>query len=200
TATQGTQYSFQPTAADADGDPLTFSIANRPWWATFSTSTGRLQGTPGSFSVRTFNNIVISVRDGAATRSLPAFSIPVAAANRAPAISGSPATGATTGSQYTFLPSASDPDGDTLTFSIQNRPSWATFSTSTGRLQGTPGAGNVGTFGNIVIRVSDGETTATLPTFSITVSAANAAPTISGTPAAAATVGQQYSFQPSASD
>ena len=29
-----------------------------------------------------------------------------------------------------------DPNGDALTFSIQNRPSWATFSTSTGRLSG----------------------------------------------------------------
>ena len=31
-------YSFQPTAYDANGDALTFSIANKPVWATFSSS------------------------------------------------------------------------------------------------------------------------------------------------------------------
>ena len=57
--------------------------------------------------------------------------------------------------------------GATLTFSIQNLPSWATFSTSTGALSGTPSA--AGTFSNIVISVSDGTTTMTLPAFTITV-------------------------------
>jgi hypothetical protein len=73
------------------------------------------------------------------------------------------------GTAYSFQPTASDPDGNTLTFSIQNAPSWTTFNTTTGRLQGTPTAGNVGTFGNIVIRVSDGTTTTSLAAFSISV-------------------------------
>jgi hypothetical protein len=33
---------------------------------------------------------------------------------------------------------AADGKGDTLTFSIQNMPSWATFSLTTGQLTGTP--------------------------------------------------------------
>ena len=56
--------------------------------------------------------------------------------------------------------------GATLAFSIQNRPSWATFSTTTGRLSGTPSA--AGTTSNIVISVSDGTTSVSLPAFSIT--------------------------------
>jgi hypothetical protein len=51
---------------------------------------------------------------------------------------------------------------------VQNKPAWATFSTTTGRLSGTPTTG--GTFGNIVISVSDGKDTASLPAFSIAVS------------------------------
>ncbi len=43
-----------------------------------------------------------------------------------------------------FTPSANDADGDTLTFTISNRPSWATFNGTTGRLSGTPGASHVG--------------------------------------------------------
>src|SRR4029450_6300439 len=89
-ATEGTQYTFQPIATDADGDALTFTIANRPSWATFNSNTGRLQGTPSSSNVLTYGNIVISVSDGKASTPLPAFSITVAAAYAAPASSGKP--------------------------------------------------------------------------------------------------------------
>jgi hypothetical protein len=201
TATQGTLYTFTPTASDADGNALTFTIANRPTWATFSTATGRLQGTPGSSHIRTYSNIVISVSDGTASTPLPAFSITVASSNTAPTISGTPPITATAGTQYSFTPTASDGDGGTLTFSIVNRPTWATFSTTTGRLQGTPASANVGTFADIRISVSDGQDSAPLAPFSIVVSdAANRAPTISGVPPAAVVVGTAYSFTPTAND
>jgi hypothetical protein len=58
-----------------------------------------------------------------------------------------------------------------LTFSIVNKPAWATFTTSTGRLQGTPAAGDVGTISGIVISVSDGEANALLGAFAIAVQA-----------------------------
>ena len=182
--TQGTAYSFQPTASDADSDPLTFSITNRPSWATFSTTTGRLQGTPTASNVGTFSNIAISVGDGKVTAQLPAFAIVVSnTANRAPVISGTPGTSVVQGTAYSFQPTASDPDGDPLTFSIANRPSWATFSTTTGRLQGTPTASNVGAFNNIVISVSDGKTTTSRAAFNVTVLAvASGSATLSWTP------------------
>ena len=91
--------------------------------------------------------------------------------NSAPTISGTPATGVTSGQAYSFQPMAADPDGQTLAFGIANKPSWASFSTTTGRLSGTPAAANAGTFANIVISASDGTATATLPEFSIVVSA-----------------------------
>lgn len=168
TASVGAAYSFQPSASDADGDTLGYSIANRPSWATFSTTTGRLSGTPTATG--TFSNIVIKVSDGKSTASLPAFSINVTnTANRAPVISGTPAQSVNAGSAYSFRPSASDADGNTLTYSIANRPGWATFSTSTGQLSGTPSASQVGSYGNIVISVSDGKASASLPAFSIAV-------------------------------
>lgn len=89
--------------------------------------------------------------------------------NHAPSITGTPAAAAATGTPYSFQPSATDADGDALTFSISNKPSWATFSTTTGSLTGTPAAGDVGSTRNIAISVSDGKTSASLSTFSITV-------------------------------
>jgi hypothetical protein len=196
-------YAFQPTAADADGDALTFSISNRPAWATFSTATGRLSGTPGTTNVATYANIVVSVSDGRVTTSLPAFSLMVQGpTNRAPTITGTPGTSVQVSQAYSFQPVGTDADSDTLTYSITNRPTWATFNTATGRLSGMPAAANVGTFASIVVGVSDGKASVVnLPAFSINVTAApNRAPTISGTPATSVTVGAAYSFQPSATD
>jgi hypothetical protein len=195
-------YNFQPTAADADGDTLRFAISNRPSWAAFSSSTGRLSGTPRTANIATYSNIVISVNDGTVTTMLPAFSIQVRGPdNRAPTISGSPATGVQATQTYTFTPSATDPDRDTLTYSINNLPRWASFNGSTGRLSGTPAAGDVGTYSNLIITVSDGRASASLRAFSVVVSApANRAPTISGSAPTTVTAGSAYSFTPSAND
>jgi hypothetical protein len=170
--TVGAPYSFTPTAADPEGATLAFAIANRPTWATFSVTTGRLQGTPTAANVGSYANIAISVSDGTASASLPAFTITVnAAPNSPPTISGTPATSVVQGTAYSFRPTAADADGNPLTFAIVNKPSWATFDTTSGLLQGTPGAGDVGTTTGIAIRVSDGVASASLSSFSIAVQA-----------------------------
>ncbi len=205
TAIVGSAYSFTPTASDPDGQVLSFSINWKPTWASFNKTTGRLSGTPTR--ARTWGKFIIRVSDGRISRSLPAFSITASsAANRPPVISGTPSASVMVGQIFTFTPTASDPDGQTLTFRITNKPSWATFSTSTGRLRGTPTATHVGNYPNIVIAVSDGRTTVSRPAFSIavrpsgTVEPPNRAPVISGTPVTSATVGQPYSFRPTVSD
>ena len=185
-ATVGTKYSFMPTASDANGDSLGFSIANKPSWLSFSTSSGQIYGTPTSSNVGTNSNIVIGVSDGKVTTKLAAFSITVKASsstNSAPKISGSPTTSIKAGSAYSFTPTASDANGDTLTFSISNKPSWATFSTTTGKLYGTPSAAQVGSYANISIKVSDGKVSASLATFAINVTATGSgAATLQWTP------------------
>ncbi len=115
------------------------------------------------------SDIVISVSDGIATASLPAFSIEVKKINHAPTISGTPATTVDAESLYRFTPTASDTDNDRLLFSITNKPSWASFDTATGELSGTPLNEDAGVTSDIVISVSDGIATASLPAFSIEV-------------------------------
>jgi Putative Ig domain len=73
----GAQYSFVPSAKDENGDPLIFSITNRPPWTAFDSSNGTLSGTPTMADVGTYSSIRISVTDGAATASLPTFNIQV---------------------------------------------------------------------------------------------------------------------------
>ena len=157
TVFQNDVYSFTPTAADADGDTLTFSIQNPPAWASFDEATGALAGTPNDADVGTTSGILISVNDGVnASVGLPAFDLTVNNVNDAPTISGTPVTTLVEFAFYSFTPTTEDVDGDTLTFSIQNPPAWASFDPATGALAGTPGNANVGITTGIVISVSDG--------------------------------------------
>jgi hypothetical protein len=91
--------------------------------------------------------------------------------NTAPTIGGTPPSAVAAGTPYSFAPTATDPEGDVLTFRIEHRPAWATFSTATGRLQGKPTAADVGSYGDIVITATDGAALAALEPFAITVDA-----------------------------
>ena len=167
---QGAAYAFVPSTADVDGDALVFSIMNKPTWASFDTVTGALTGMAVNADVGVTNGIVISVSDGTTSTSLPAFNLTVVNVNDPPIINGTPAVSVDQDSAYSFTPTASDVDlGTTLTFSITNKPVWASFNTSTGALTGTPVAANVGADAGIVISVSDGTASSSLPAFSIQV-------------------------------
>ena len=197
--TAGSTYSFRPTASDPDKNALGFTIANRPSWAAFSTSTGTLSGTPSSGNVGTYSNIVIAASDGKLSARLSAFTITVKAVtstNTAPKISGSPLTSIKAGTAYSFTPTASDANGDALTFSVTNKPAWAAFSTTNGKLSGTPTAAQVGTYANVSIKVSDGKAATSLAPFTVNVIAAGSASgsaSLSWTPPTANTDGSTLS-------
>lgn len=89
--------------------------------------------------------------------------------NVAPSISGAPPDRVVADRSYVFTPDAVDPDGDTIGFSITNKPAWAEFDSVTGRLSGTPGTNDIGVYTDISIAVSDGRTSTSLTPFTITV-------------------------------
>jgi hypothetical protein len=89
--------------------------------------------------------------------------------NRAPTISGTPQTALVVDTPWSFKPTASDPDGDKLTFSIERQPKWASFNTQTGEIWGTPRT--KGSHPDIIITVSDGRTETSLSAFTLQVDA-----------------------------
>jgi hypothetical protein len=114
--------------------------------------------------------IKISVSDDVEQAILPSFMITVnSLANQAPTISGNPPDQVAVGGLYSFTPTANDPDGDTLIFTMTGQPAWAEFDPATGRLSGAPGLADVGTDSDIEINVTDGNDSAALPLFEITV-------------------------------
>lgn len=204
--TENQGYSFIPTITYPDGTVPVFSITNNPAWMQVDPVTGEVFGTPTAEHVGIAPNIVLSVSAGGVSVNLNAFAVTVIAANHLPVISGTPPTAATVTYAYTFTPVATDADaGDVLTFSVDPNtfPSFLTLDPQTGQISGTPGINDIGVHANIVLSVSDGKDTVSLPAFSITVvdtPPVNQPPVIAGTPPISVFEGYAYNFQPAASD
>lgn len=167
TISEGSQLTFVLTASDVNGDSLSYSAAGLPAGAAFDVEQQRFNWTPDYTQAGNFS-VLMTVTDGLFNDS-ETVEITVINSNRPPVISGTPddSVMATTG--YSFTPVASDPDGDVLSFSIVNKPSWATFDSASGELIGTPTEAQVGTTSAIVISVSDSIDNTSLSQFSIAV-------------------------------
>lgn len=70
---------------------------------------------------------------------------------------------------YAFTPTVAGHRNRPLKFTIRNKPAWASFGLRHGTVYGVPQMADAGTYSNILITVSDGITTVTLPAFSISV-------------------------------
>ncbi len=89
----GDYFQFRPHAQDPDDQLLVFSVSNKPTWARLDPASGRLHGYPGAADVGLYTGITISVSDGSAVTSLPAFDIEVTgSADGAATISWTPPT------------------------------------------------------------------------------------------------------------
>ncbi len=169
TISENSPLSFVITASDPNNDDLTFFASGLPTGATFDAAQQRFSWTPdytqaGSFSVS------FLVSDAVLTDS-ETVNITVVNTNLPPTISGSPGTSVMARIAYSFTPTANDPDGDDLSFSIANKPVWASFDQATGTLSGTAADQYVGSHAAIQISASDGSETVVLSSFTINVSA-----------------------------
>jgi len=85
--------------------------------------------------------------------------------NNAPTISGAPPSTASVNTPYTFFPQTSDIEQDVLQFSIENNPGWLIINRNSGELSGTPTSGDIGTVQDVVVSVTDGNFSTSLPKF-----------------------------------
>ncbi|MEL4420480.1 fibronectin type III domain-containing protein [Shewanella algae] len=168
--------SFSAPASTGGAAISSYTVTSSPGGFTASgtgsplTVSGLSNGTDYSFIVSA-SNIA-----GTGPASSPSNTVTPEPDNKAPSISGTPAGSVDQDSYYSFIPTATDPDQDPLTFSISNKPAWASFNTASGELSGTPLREHVGVSDNIIIRVSDGALSTDLAPFSVEVKAVNQAP------------------------
>ncbi|WP_345852318.1 Ig-like domain-containing protein [Shewanella algae] len=168
--------SFSAPASTGGAAISSYTVTSSPGGFTASgtgsplTVSGLSNGTGYSFTVSA-SNIA-----GTGPASSPSNTVTPEPDNKAPSISGTPAGSVDQDSYYSFIPTATDPDQDPLTFSISNKPAWASFNTASGELSGTPLREHVGVSDNIIIRVTDGALSTDLAPFSVEVKAVNQAP------------------------
>jgi len=163
-----TAFALTLSATDGDGDSLNWSISSAALHGSASVSGGSVSYTPTA-NYSGSDSFVVQVSDSEDTDSIT-VNVTITPVNDLPVITGMPATSVDQDVGYSFTPTATDIDTATvLTFSIANKPTWASFNTATGSLTGTPAHSDVGVSGAIVISVSDGTATAALSAFDIEV-------------------------------
>jgi hypothetical protein len=156
--------------ASSSGGTITYSARNMPAGATFSGSTFTWKPTydqAGSYSV-TF------VASDGSRESTQTITITVNNINRAPVLSPIGNKSVAAQSLLAFDLSATDLDGDTITYSASNMPSGASLSGST--FTWTPAIAQQGTF-VVTFRASDGKLS-TSQQITITVRTSNRAPVV----------------------
>lgn len=163
-----TAFALTLTATDADNDPLSWRISSAAENGSASVNAGLVSYTPQA-NYNGNDSFVVEVSDGEASDSIT-VNVVIAAVNDAPSISGTPVTSLDQDTSYSFVPTATDIDtNDVLTFSISNKPTWASFNPATGALTGTPAGTDTGKTLGIVISVSDGTASDALPAFDLEV-------------------------------
>jgi hypothetical protein len=120
----------------------------------------------------------------------------------APVITSAAITTAAVGQGYSYQVTATDANGDQLTYSLATAPFGMNMHATSGQITWTPAAGQVG--GNdVTVRVADPKSLAATQSFQVSVTAgtpANAAPVITSSPRTTAKVGQAYSYDVNATD
>ncbi|TMN64654.1 hypothetical protein CWB85_21295, partial [Pseudoalteromonas sp. S1727] len=121
--------------SDIEGDTLTYQISTQPQngTVTLTGSQAVYQGDSHFFGSDSFS---FMVNDGTVDSAPADITVNVTSVNDVPVISGAPSVSISEKTAYSFTPTAVDTEGDSLTFSITNKPSWLSFDSSTGTLSG----------------------------------------------------------------
>ncbi|MDK2825281.1 MAG: hypothetical protein PWQ44_457 [Methanolobus sp.] len=137
--------SFIVSAADPDGPAtITYSANNMPEGATFDSNTGEFSWTPLYNQSGVYDVEFIANSNGLIDSQN--VSIKVNNVDRAPVLSPIGSKSINENKTLTFTISATDLDGDSVTYSANGLPKDATFDTSSGEFIWTPGYGTSGNY------------------------------------------------------
>ena len=177
TTNEDQPLTFALNASDVDSATINWSISGAA-----SNGSATVSGTGTTQSVnyvpnQNFNgtdSFVVQVSDGSLNSTI-AVTVTVNAVNDLPEITSIAPVVATEGELYTYLPTATDVEGDALTWNVGTAPASMTVNPATGELNWTPAEGV--TSADVTLLVNDGGTNVT-QAFTITVAAVNNAPVI----------------------
>ncbi len=148
---EGDTVSIDLNGFDPDGDTIIYASTGLPPGLSLSQA-GVISGTIG-FNAATTYNVVITASDGGLITNLP-INWTVTEINRAPVLSPLGIEALNEGDSVTINFSATDPDGDALTYSTNTLPSFITLidnGDGTGALSVNPNFTHAGSYGVQVI-------------------------------------------------
>tara|TARA_R110002167_G_scaffold352262_1_gene565134 strand:- start:1303 stop:19128 length:17826 start_codon:yes stop_codon:yes gene_type:complete len=192
----GELWTYDVTYNEPDGDPtITFDVQSDVAGEDISIDgNGSLTWTP---SVAGRYTITVSIDDNADGVATQTFEVDVVEHNLPPEVTSTPTTNIRVNEYWSYLVQATDPNGDTLTYSLDedSLTRGMTINATTGRILWTPDT--VGSY-PVVVTVDDGNGLTATHSFSIAVNNTN--PEINSQPTGPAYVGTQWSYQVIATD
>jgi hypothetical protein len=196
--------SFTVSAIDPDEDDLVYGALNLPTGAAFDPATRTFSWTPTYSQAGTYANVAFGVADDGTPplNDYEAITITVNDVNRAPVLAAIGDKSVDEGATLGFTLSASDGDGDGVTFSATNLPTGATLNPATGAFSWTPTHEQSGSYPGVVLTATDDGTPglSDSETITITVDDVNAPPVLAAIGDRSVSEGATLSFTVSASD
>lgn len=155
------EYSYTVVAENETDAPITITKTSGPEWLTLAQVEGEyvLSGTaPHVTGLSEDFNVILTADDGTETVNQP-FTITVTTTNTAPVFTSEPITTATKDVEYVYNVTCEDADGDDITITATQIPSWATFTDNgdgTAVLSGTsPNVTTAGSGSRIILVAAD---------------------------------------------
>ena len=197
-ATLGTQYRYQMQGSDPDGDLLLWSLDQAPSGMSIHSTTGEITWTPTAEQLGE-QEVAVRLTDSQGSYTGVIFTLTARGTNIAPLVVSTPLTETSIGGQYLYQVLAEDPDGDALTFSLDQAPAGMEINQH-GVITWTPTATGSEPI-SVLVTDSLGATTTHSYTLEVEANARNLAPTITSTPETYGTTpGLEYTYQLSALD
>ncbi len=180
TVAENALLTFVISATDADGDTLTYAATGLPTGATFTPATRTFSWTPTSAQAGSYPVTFTATDDGTPVLSAnEAITITVTNVNTAPVLAAIGNKTVAENALLTFTISATDADGDTLTYAATGLPTGATFDPPTRTFSWTPSYTQSGSY-PVTFTATDNGTPvlAANETITITVTNVNRAPVL----------------------
>ncbi|MEZ5336015.1 MAG: putative Ig domain-containing protein [Methanolobus sp.] len=141
---EGSTLSFTIDATDVDNDPITYSAVGLPDGATLDSSSGEFSWVPGYEDADSYS-VTFTVSANGLTDN-ETITIIVGDSDRPPVLDPIGNQAVNENELLSFSISATDPDGDSISYLIIGLPDGATFDLSTRTFSWTPDYGDAGSY------------------------------------------------------
>lgn len=194
-AKEGHAYAYTINVTDANGDAVALSLVAQPAGAVLDGATRTISWTPTGAQAGTAQSFDVLASDGKGGTAHQTWGV-TSSLNAAPVLTSTPSGTGAVGAAYTYSPTATDADGDAVSFRLITAPSWASLSGSV--VTGTPASGGIY---DLTLRADDGYGKITDQSWTVTViPPGNQPPVITSVPSPGATGGVAYTYILQATD